>query len=94
MFNLDVFGSYTGNGAANRTINIGTAVSLIYIWRDGSTAQLKETFCILPASGVTFYTDYCAECFTHTGNGFRIDNEYYFNVLNVKYHYLAFTHGN
>lgn len=89
-----ISGSYTGNGAANRTINIGTEVSLIFIWRDGTLGELKSTFGILPASGVTYHTDYAGDCFTHTGKGFLIENENFFNVNNVKFYYTAFTNGN
>ena len=89
-----ITGSYTGNDAADRTINIGTDVSVIFIWREGYEARLKDTFCILPMEGAGYNSDYTGTSVTHTGKGFKINNAAYFNGLNQKYRYTAFTYGN
>ena len=94
-----ITGSYTGNDTQNRHIDIGTPVSLIFIYRGAAWnnihnhVDLSSTFAILPASGFTYYVSGPGELVKHTGSGFDIIGESYFNYNGYPYYYTAITTG-
>lgn len=91
-----ITGTYVGDGAEERHIEIGEEVSLIFIWRtDSNLISYPGTLSILPIKDIVTYTSYSSNRLKHTGSGFDIIRAPEFNATSesgeANYAYLAFV---
>lgn len=90
-----ITGTYVGNGAEERHIEIGEEVSLIFIWWTAADIYYPHSMTLLPQKGVTVYGSGTTRLITHTGSGFDILRPAEFNNasdgVGRPYTYLAFV---
>ena len=96
-----VTGSYVGDATEGRSIDIGTEVAIIFVYRSGyhtsntsyNLCNFENNFAIIPAKGYTYSSNLHGEALKHTGSGFDILNAAYYNYRNVEYFYTAIKVG-
>lgn len=87
-----VTGSYTGNGAADRTISLGFQAKAVLLERQNGGRVSNSTYGGLALMGYPCYSRDTEGGLTITSNGFSVASKNYvsLNTEQVVYHYLVF----